>query len=105
VLVRAEAFRAVGGFDEGFFMYFEDVDLCLRLEAAGWQLAQEPSAVAQHAGGVTSRREVDGLYRPSQLRYYRLHRPAWEARLVERRLRRRFGDGAVERWLAPRRER
>ena len=31
VMVRAEAFRAVGGFDESFFMYFEDVDLCLRL--------------------------------------------------------------------------
>jgi len=105
VLIRAEAWRSVGGFDEGFFMYFEDVDLCLRLEAAGWQLAQEPRAVAQHVGGVASRREVDGLYRPSQLRYYRLHRPAWEARLVERRLRRRFGDAAVERWLAPRGER
>jgi N-acetylglucosaminyl-diphospho-decaprenol L-rhamnosyltransferase len=100
VLVRAEAFRAVGGFDEGFFMYFEDVDLCLRLEAAGWRLAQEPSAVAWHAGGFANRRAADDLYRPSQLRYYRLRRPRWEVRIVERRLRRRFGDVAVDRWLA-----
>jgi GT2 family glycosyltransferase len=99
VMVRAEAFRAVGGFDESFFMYFEDVDLCLRLSAAGWRLAQEPRAVVCHAGGVAGRSEVDDLYRPSQLRYYRLHRPQWESRLVERRLRRRCGDAAVDRWL------
>jgi GT2 family glycosyltransferase len=100
VLVRAEAWRSVQGFDESFFMYFEDVDLCLRLEGAGWRLAQEPNAVAWHAGGVASRRVTDDLYRPSQLRYYQMHRPAWEARLAERRLRRRFGDTAVDRWLA-----
>jgi GT2 family glycosyltransferase len=100
VLIRAEAFRAVAGFDEGFFMYFEDVDLCLRLEAAGWRLAQETGAVAWHAGGVANRRDVEERYRPSQLRYYRLHRPAWEGRFVERRLRRRFGNAAVDRWLA-----
>ncbi|MBD3850267.1 MAG: glycosyltransferase family 2 protein [Acidobacteria bacterium] len=99
VLVRAEAFRAFGGFDESFFMYFEDVDLCLRLEAAGWRLAQEPRAVVCHAGGVAGRSEVDDLYRPSQLRYYRLHRPQWERRFVERRMRRRYGDAAVDRWL------
>ena len=99
VLVRTEAFRAVGGFDESFFMYFEDVDLCLRLEAAGWHLAQEPGAVVCHAGGIAGRSEVDDLYRPSQLRFYRLRRPQWESRLVERRLRRRFGDATVDRWL------
>ena len=99
VLIRAEAFRAVGGFDEEFLMYFEDVDLCLRLEAAGWRLAWEPGAIVYHAGGVANRSDVDDLYRPSQLRYYRLHRPQWESRLVERRLRRRCGDETVDRWL------
>lgn len=99
VLVRTEAWRSVGGFDESFFMYFEDVDLCIRLEAARWRLMQEPRAVVRHVGGSAGRAEVDDLYRPSQLRYYRLHRPAWEARLVERRLRRRFGDVAVNHWL------
>jgi GT2 family glycosyltransferase len=98
VLVRAEAFRAVGGFDESFFMYFEDVDLCIRLEAAGWRLVEEPRAVVCHAGGVAARSEVDDLYRPSQLRFYGLHRPGWENRLLERRLRRRFGDVAVDCW-------
>jgi len=99
VLLRTEAFRAVGGFDEGFFMYFEDVDLCVRLERAGWRLAQEPDAVAHHAGGFSRHPQVDEIYRPSQLRYYSLHRPAWEARLVERRLRSRYGDATVDGWL------
>jgi GT2 family glycosyltransferase len=100
VLVRADAWRSVGGFDERFFMYFEDVDFCLRLENAGWRLAEEPRAAACHVGGVASGKRVDDFYRPSQLRYYRLHRPAWEQRFVERRLRRRFGDEKVDRWMA-----
>ena len=99
VLTRARAFQQVGGFDTRFFMYFEDVDLCVRLEEAGWRLAQEPRAVVTHVGGFRRNTAIDDLYRPSQLRYYRVHRPAWEARLVERRLRRRFGDAEVERWL------
>lgn len=99
VLIRSSAFHEVGGFDTSFFMYFEDVDLCVRLEDAGWRLVQEPRAVVTHVGGFRRNIAVDDLYRPSQLRYYRVHRPAWEAQLVERRLRRRFGDAEVERWL------
>lgn len=45
-----EALRSVGGFDERFFAYLEDVDLGLRLQLAGWRCAWEPRAVARHAG-------------------------------------------------------
>jgi GT2 family glycosyltransferase len=100
VLVRAAAWRSVGGFEEGFFMYFEDVDLCVRLETEGWELDQETRAVVRHTGGFASRFEIDDLYRPSQLRYYRIHRPGWETHFLERRLRRRFGDDTVDGWLA-----
>ncbi len=37
-MVRREAMAEVGGFDEGFGKYFEDVDICLRMARAGWQV-------------------------------------------------------------------
>ena len=52
-LYRRAAVRAVGGFDERFFAYLEDVDLGLRLRLAGWRCRYEP-AVARHAGGGAS---------------------------------------------------
>jgi len=50
-VLRTDAVRAVGGFDERFFLYLEDVDLGLRLRLAGWRCWYEPAAVARHAGG------------------------------------------------------
>lgn len=55
LLVRAEAWRSVHGFDEGYFMYCEDTDLCLRLQLAGWRLARA-DARAVHAAAWSSRR-------------------------------------------------
>jgi GT2 family glycosyltransferase len=54
-LFRRGAVLGVGGFDERFFMYLEDVDLALRLRLAGWRCRYEP-AVALHAGGGSSGR-------------------------------------------------
>jgi N-acetylglucosaminyl-diphospho-decaprenol L-rhamnosyltransferase len=54
LLVRRAAFEQVGGFDERYFMYFEDVDLGDRLQKAGWQNIYVPSAeVLHHKGHVT----------------------------------------------------
>ncbi|MEO7124047.1 MAG: glycosyltransferase family 2 protein [Lacisediminihabitans sp.] len=50
VLVRKSAFNEVNGFDAGFFMYFEDVDLGYRLGRAGYRNVYEPSAVVTHTG-------------------------------------------------------
>jgi GT2 family glycosyltransferase len=46
--VRRDAWDAMGGFDERYFMYCEDVDLCLRLRLAGWGVGAVPSARAEH---------------------------------------------------------
>jgi N-acetylglucosaminyl-diphospho-decaprenol L-rhamnosyltransferase len=56
-LVRRELFDAIGGFDEGYFMYFEDVDLGYRLGKAGWRNRYEPSVAVTHVGGHTAARD------------------------------------------------
>jgi N-acetylglucosaminyl-diphospho-decaprenol L-rhamnosyltransferase len=71
-LVDLEAFRAVGGFDPGYFMYFEDVDLAERLGRAGWLHVYAPSAVVVHEGGHSTRREphrMQRVHHTSALRY------------------------------------
>jgi N-acetylglucosaminyl-diphospho-decaprenol L-rhamnosyltransferase len=55
-LVRRDAFEAVGGFDEAYFMYVEDVDLCWRLHRAGWAVIYEPSARIVHEQGLSTSR-------------------------------------------------
>jgi GT2 family glycosyltransferase len=48
ILVRREAFEAAGGFDEGYWNGYEDVDLCLTLGDLGWRLVYEPASVLIH---------------------------------------------------------
>lgn len=55
MLVRRRAFDVVAGFDEEYFMYVEDVDLCWRLGQAGWRIGYEPGARVVHALGGSSR--------------------------------------------------
>ena len=55
VLIRRTAFDMVGGFDEAYFMYVEDVDLCWRLGQAGWRIGYEPAGRVVHALGGSSR--------------------------------------------------
>jgi N-acetylglucosaminyl-diphospho-decaprenol L-rhamnosyltransferase len=57
LLVRASAFAELGGFDEGYFMYFEDVDLGYRLGKHGYRNVYEPSAQATHAGAHSTTTE------------------------------------------------
>ena len=47
-LVRREAWEEIGGFDEQFFMFVEDVDLCWRLHQAGWRIRYEPATRVVH---------------------------------------------------------
>lgn len=60
--LRREAFAQVGGFDPGYFLYVEDVDLCVRLRSAGWRLRYDPTARVTHrVGASTGRRRAWAL--------------------------------------------
>ena len=52
--IRREAFKTVGGFDESFFMYFEDADLCCRLAKVGWEIHFTPVTSVIHVGGAST---------------------------------------------------
>ena len=54
-IMRHDALRAVGAFDERFFLYYEEVDLCRRFKAAGWQIWYWPDIVIRHLGGESSK--------------------------------------------------
>jgi N-acetylglucosaminyl-diphospho-decaprenol L-rhamnosyltransferase len=70
-----EAFSELGGFDERFFMYFEDADLCRRAEEAGMPIRYVPSAVVTHVGGASS--EGDYHYSPLYARSMRQYLKKW----------------------------
>lgn len=57
LLLRRAAVTGKHGFDPAYFMYFEDVDLCRRLAADGWQVVYVPRAVVEHAQGHAASRE------------------------------------------------
>ena len=60
---RAEVFRAMGGFDEDFFRPQEEIDLCWRMQLAGYRVRIEPrSGFITSAGGVWRRDRLEGVY-------------------------------------------
>jgi N-acetylglucosaminyl-diphospho-decaprenol L-rhamnosyltransferase len=80
LLLRSAAFREIGGFDPGYFMFFEDVDLGDRLGRAGWQNVYVPSAAVVHLGGHSWRRAPELMIRAhhkSALRYLRHRYDRW----------------------------
>ena len=85
LVLPAHAWVAVGGFDVSYFMYCEDVDLCLRLRLAGWTLARA-DAVVGHAGQRAShRRAGHALWHIRSLLRLWTSAVFWRARALLRR--------------------
>ena len=76
MLVRRDAFDRVGGFDERYFLYWEDADLCRRLRGAGWSTRFVPGARVHQPGGAsatTATRLATRAFHDSAYRYYATH--------------------------------
>jgi GT2 family glycosyltransferase len=74
LMLRREALSEVGLLDETYFMYTEEMDLCLRLAQAGWQLWWVPAAQIIHYGEASSRQAAQDMYIQlyrSKIQFYR----------------------------------
>ena len=97
-MIRRTALEAVGGWDERYWFYAEDLDLCLRVAQAGWRIRYVGSATAVHLKGASShlerdargltpderesRQRVERAIVESHERFYRRHQEQSTARLV-----------------------
>jgi hypothetical protein len=81
ICIRREVWEQVGGFDEGFFMYAEDMDWCLRAQQAGWKIYYLPEAAITHHIGRSSDQRPGKMvvaFHRSMARFYRKHyAPRW----------------------------
>jgi GT2 family glycosyltransferase len=79
-LLRREALAKAGPFDEGFFLFLEETDLCLRIRAAGFGIHFLPTVTAMHLGGGSKAHapaEAWIEYYRSLYRYFHKHAPPW----------------------------
>lgn len=74
LMIRREVIEAVGGFDETFFLYFEETDLCRRAARAGWRTHYVPASEVAHVGsastGMKGWRRTPGYWFDSRLHYF-----------------------------------
>jgi N-acetylglucosaminyl-diphospho-decaprenol L-rhamnosyltransferase len=89
-VVRREVVEQVGPLDDGFFMYFEDVDYCRRAAAAGWKILYWPEAKVVHLQGASSKVTHAGGRRRRAPRYFYEARARYFAKF--------YGRGGL--WLA-----
>ncbi len=85
MMVRRSVLDEVGLFDEGFFMYSEELDLCRRIRAAGWEIAYLPTAKVIHYVGKSSEQVVAARhihFQTSKVRYARKYHGAVVAELL-----------------------
>jgi GT2 family glycosyltransferase len=105
MLVRREAFEAVGGFDLAWVNGYEDVDLCLRIAQAGWETRYEPRATVYHLESATRGRAATVETDANR----ELYRQRWASKVDRDHVDLYLGDGLLRfdyghRWWQPRLE-
>ena len=82
LLIRRDCLREIGGFDENFFLYYEDVDFCRRAAVNGWKVCYEPGLQVTHHNPLHVRKVPAALRlmtRHALLTYGTKHWPRWQA--------------------------
>lgn len=86
MLIRREAFQQISGFDEEYFLYGEETDLCLRLRKAGWTIAHHDPVTVGHLGGASERQNpLEEILRKKQAGihlFYQKHYPPQEVKKI-----------------------
>jgi N-acetylglucosaminyl-diphospho-decaprenol L-rhamnosyltransferase len=86
LMMRRDVFEQIGGFDENFFMYFEDKDLCKRVKELGYKVVYYPKTTIIHLLGGSShgiKKSVHKYYRDSQLYYYQKHLGKFQTNILK----------------------
>jgi N-acetylglucosaminyl-diphospho-decaprenol L-rhamnosyltransferase len=77
VWLRRAALTTVGGWDDRYFMYVEDVDLCWQLRQRGWRVSYEPGAVVTHVQGATTAKHPYRMIAEHHRSLYRYASKRW----------------------------
>lgn len=86
LMMRRDVFEQIGGFDENFFMYFEDKDLCKQVKELGYKVVYYPETTIVHLLGGSShgiKKSVNKYYRDSQIYYYQKHLGKFQASILK----------------------
>lgn len=98
LLIRRQCLRDLGGFDENFFLYYEDVDLCRRAINQGWAVCYEPHVAARHMEPLQNRTLTEPLRvitRHAALTYFQKHLNRWHFRGLAQIVK---WEGKLRRW-------
>jgi len=90
MMMHRDIFEQLGGFDENFFMYFEDKDICKRVKELGYKVVYYPKTSIIHLLGGSShgvKKSVNRYYRESQLYYYQKHLGKFQTAILKLYLR------------------
>ena len=86
LLTKHKIINQIGGFDENFYLWFEEVDFCKRVQNAGWKVIYNPEIKIIHHGGQSFCQilsyKKQKIYNQSVIYYFKKHHPAWQAKFL-----------------------